>query len=118
LDALALEVDAADGVVLDAVDVAVLDPLAQLVVALDQLGEILAPEARDVALERAGVRLAAGAGGAATRETGGLGGEIGALRGLLLVRDELAGRRAQVGDQVFQLRVAEEAPVGGHAETG
>src|SRR4029453_15300825 len=95
LDALALEVDAADGVVLDAVEVAVLDPLAQLVVALDHLGEILPPEARYVALERAGVRLAAGAQRAVTREAVELDGEIGALRGLLFFREELAGRRAQ-----------------------
>src|SRR5262245_63160210 len=103
--------------VLDAVDVAVLDPLAQLVVALRQLGKVLAPEARDVALERAGVRLAAGTERTVAGEAVELEGEVGALRGQRLVRDELAGRGAQVGDQVFQLRVAQEATVGGHAQS-
>src|SRR5262245_42828116 len=102
--------------VLDAVQVTLGNPLAQLVVVEDQLVEVGAPEPGDVPLEGAGVRLAAGAqrpvaGEAALRDR-----ELGPLRRALLVGEHLPGRRPQVRDEVLELRIRNEAPICRHAQ--
>jgi hypothetical protein len=45
-----------------------------------------------------------------------LDGDVGAPRGALLVGDDLPRRRAQVADQICELRVGEESAVGGHVQ--
>src|SRR5439155_662985 len=82
LDRLATEEERADQVLGDSPDLALRDPVPELLVAAHEVVEVRTPEARHVALERARVGHAAGAERTVAGEAAELRGEIGGAGGV------------------------------------
>src|SRR5207245_6285099 len=118
LDRLATKEEPADRVLGDSPDLALRDPVPELLVAAHEIVEVRTPVARHVALERARVGYAAGAERTVAGEAAELRGEVCAAGGERLLGQHLAGGRAQIGDQVLELGRAQVAAERRHAVRG